>query len=175
MRTDQAYITTMTPVRVAIILLYVLNDGEKPCLLKKHIRPIPVQTMVLPRLPNFHCPPATSLHTPPSSLPLPLAYAHPKSFHVYLPKPLHTRLHRVKILHLQLPLNVYPWQKKPHNCMSTLPIQLQIPVTIDQSPLTNPFSVSLLCFAVSFHYSFVNVCVSGYPHVVGGKEILNSQ
>ncbi len=70
----------------------------------------------------------------------------------YPPKPLHTRLRRVKIIHLQLPLNVYPWQKKPHNRTKTLPIQLRIPVTIDQSPLTNPFSVNLLGFAISFQY-----------------------
>ncbi len=31
--------------------------------------------------------------------------ARPKSSHVYLPKPLHTSLHPVKILHLQPPLN----------------------------------------------------------------------
>jgi hypothetical protein len=46
----------MTPVRVAtILLLCCLNGGKKPCLLKNHIRLIPIQTMVLQRLPNFHC------------------------------------------------------------------------------------------------------------------------
>ena len=78
---------------------------------------------------------------------------------LYLFKPLRTRLRRVKILHLQLPLNVYPWQTKPHNRTKTLPIQLRIPVTIDQSPLTNPFSVSLLGFAiiVSIHHFFPSI------------------
>ena len=36
--------------------------------------------------------------------------------------------------------------------MSTLPIQLRIPVIIDQSPLANLFSVSLLGFTISFQY-----------------------
>ena len=56
------------------------------------------------------------------------------------------------IFNSPLILNVYPWQKKPHNHTKTLPIQLRISFTIDQSPLTNPFSVSLLGFTISFQY-----------------------